>query len=108
MAPDDELTPLEREWGRQLQRLAPGHCLEAAELLELAEQGRGSRDYDARMEHVCLCPGCRTLLNELRVLEAMHPERASVRPPEPLAPPGGRRPRWSGWLAAGAAAAAPV
>jgi hypothetical protein len=75
----DELTPIERSWMEGPHGSPSGSCLEAYEILEVAERGGRARNYDSRMAHIATCPGCRSTLKLLRETEAMRP-RARLLP----------------------------
>ncbi|HLK57104.1 MAG TPA: hypothetical protein VKU00_11095 [Chthonomonadaceae bacterium] len=72
----EQLTPMEQSWGEMLQRHQVGHCLDASELIELAE-AKGviptSSRLHQRQQHALFCPTCRTRLLELRRTEQARP-----------------------------------
>lgn len=81
----DELSRFERELGAGAQARA-GKCLEASDLIELAEKGARARDYRRSMSHVSACARCRRAFKEVVSVEARRREiRRSIAPrPFPL------------------------
>ena len=71
---DDDLMAIEKRWAEKMQGCAPGLCLEADALLELAERGKRSRDYSARMAHVAICRNCRETFKMLQSVELARPK----------------------------------
>lgn len=66
MEQPDDLTPLDKKWGRILRRFPPTDCLPAPQLIELAEKGKRCRNYRERIAHVCACDKCRDFYLEFR------------------------------------------
>ena len=71
---DEDLMAIEKRWAETMQGCAPGACLEADALLELAERGKRSRDYTARMAHVAVCRNCRETFKMLQSVELARPK----------------------------------
>lgn len=68
----EDLSPFEKLVGQKAQAYNPGGCLPPEELLELAERGRRSRNYEARMNHVAVCPVCSAILESLKKAEVLY------------------------------------
>lgn len=66
MINDDELTPLELGWSTAMSSAARSECPSAEDLLEVAEQGKRSRQFTTCMNHLAECPKCTHLMLELR------------------------------------------
>jgi hypothetical protein len=68
----EDLTPIERFWGEQLRAHPIGRCLEADELIELAEE-KAPPPYASKkqeyMAHILSCSVCQDRLIELRKVE---------------------------------------
>jgi hypothetical protein len=77
---DEDLMPIEQTWAEAMRGCAPGDCLEAEALLELAEKGRRARSYSLRMGHVALCRTCRETLKLLQQTERARPTRRCLWP----------------------------
>jgi hypothetical protein len=81
---NEEMTPLEQEWARRIMAQRPENCLEAEDLIELAEVAdlsALSEENRLRMDHVVACPTCRNLLLELRDLEELHQAALKAKAP---------------------------
>jgi Skp family chaperone for outer membrane proteins len=81
---NEEMTPLEQEWARRIMAQRPENCLEAEDLIELAEVAdlsTLSEENRLRMDHVVACPTCRNLLLELRDLEELHQAALKTKAP---------------------------
>lgn len=72
----EELSTIERAWAEKMQGCAPGECLEAPAILEVATKGRGARNYAGRMAHIAVCPTCRSTLKLVKSAEAARPARS--------------------------------
>lgn len=66
MINDDELTPLELGWSTAMSNAARSECPSAEDLLEVAEQGKRSRQFTTCMNHLAECPKCTQLMLEIR------------------------------------------
>lgn len=66
MIDEDELTPLELGWRTAMSTASRSECPSAESLLEVAEQGKRSRQFTACMNHLAVCPKCTQLMFELR------------------------------------------
>lgn len=73
MRSSTELTELERRIGRALASPLVSECLSVEALIDLAELGSRSADFDRRMDHVVRCRPCRETLRELKRVEAERP-----------------------------------
>jgi hypothetical protein len=71
---DEDLMVIEKRGSESMQGCAPGQCMEADALLELAERGKRSRDYSARMAHVAVCRNCRETFKMLQSVELAKPK----------------------------------
>ncbi len=72
----EPLTQTERDWGTRLAPPRGEGCLDAETLLSIAQKGRQAPRAEAAFAHIAACPGCRTLLKELRALEKEAPAPA--------------------------------
>lgn len=73
---DEDLMAIEKRWAESMQGCAPGECLEADALLELAERGKRSRSYSERMAHIAICRSCRETFKLLQHVEVARPKPA--------------------------------
>jgi hypothetical protein len=90
---EEPLTPLEKEWGQRLRAQPETPCLEAEELMalaDLADLTQAPASLQPAMTHALLCPICRTRVMDLRDIEGQ---------PAPAPEPTAGRPTAGEWLA---------
>ena len=68
MDKDDDVLPIEREWGRLLADRPYGDCPDLESLEEIAARGRRTPLYEERMQHIASCATCRGILDQLDAL----------------------------------------
>ena len=69
MDKEDEVLPVEKEWGRLLQNHPYGVCPELSVLQEIAEKGPQAAQYEARKPHLDSCENCRDIVDQIRLLD---------------------------------------
>jgi hypothetical protein len=67
---DLELGPVERSWGAAVKASAVEPCLTATQLIEFVEKGPSAAGFGSYVQHLSVCPTCRSIVQEMRSAEA--------------------------------------
>jgi tetratricopeptide (TPR) repeat protein len=71
---DDEVLPVEQNWGRLLLNHPYSACPDLEVLEVIAAKGPRAPHYEERMQHIVSCGNCRDILDQLRLLDAQWQE----------------------------------